>query len=85
MMIGKAKCSNGLYVTQTDKLLPIFAASTYPISVNSWRRLRHLSSQCLSTMKNILHICSLAKQRQLSFPLNNNVAFAIFDLVHSDI
>lgn len=54
-----------------------------------------MSLKRLSSMKSIIelsnlhslpcHICPLAKQRQLSFPFNNNVADAIFDLIHCDI
>ena len=67
-------------------------------SVNTWHnRLGHLSNKCLDTLKARLscdfsvhkhspcYICPLAKQRKLSFVLNNNMSTLPFDFIHYDL
>lgn len=95
-MIGRANCEQGLYLlrsTHVDSSRPVV---TCFVSSNVWHtRLGHLSSKRLLSMKSVLgipnthvspcYICPFAKQRRLSFPFNNNVASAVFDIVHCDI
>lgn len=91
-MIGRGNCCNGLYWLSHGVLCFNYIAIVCP---NVWHsRLGHLSSKCLSLLKEKLslpalsnspcHICSLAKERRLSFPFNNHVASNPFDLVHCD-
>lgn len=88
--IGKADGIHGLYLLS----LAFNHTTTIACSISAtiwYHRLGHLSLKRLSSMKSILglsdlhslpcHICPIAKQRRLSFPFNNNVADAVFDLI----
>ena len=69
------------------------------VSIDVWHtRLGHISDQRLNVLKKDLNICTknftylphcfvcpLAKQKRLSFALNNNFCASIFDLIHCDI
>lgn len=96
--IGRAECSNGLYLlAPPDKSLLTYQTHVvvHAVSLDAWHnRLGHLSHMSLNSMKNALHVssnmsdhsichtCPLAKQRRMSFPFNNKVVAAVFDLVH---
>lgn len=95
--IGKVELQNGIYLLSIPQALSINkSALVCKVSFETWhRRLGHLSSSRLRSLKDIVHfkdsvdcichVCPLAKQRRLSFPASNHVSENIFDLIHCDV
>lgn len=99
-MIGKVELLDGLYILSVPRILQPKNATVLAskATLETWhQRLRHPSTARLHSMKNLLHtddnsdkhdhcrICPLALQRRLSFPVVNNVAKHVFNLVHCDV
>ena len=98
--IGKAELTNGPYLLRMkNEIVNCIQHTTLmcKVSASMWhkrmghpsiRRIKELAKIEISDFPNckeVCHICPLAKQRRLSFPILNNIAENVFDLIHCDI
>ena len=95
-MIGKGRRIGNLYVFDTESPP---ASVNAVVDISMWhKRLGHPAFSRLDVISEVLgtthhknkkaafcHVCHLAKQRKLSFPSENNICKATFELLHIDI